>query len=125
LDEIDAALDEDNVGRFVQLLREFGRTSQFIVITHNKKTVLSASALIGITMQEKGITKLIEMKLQHREEAEKQALKPIDDDFEDEDVEIEEGHELPPGINDPSAISEEELHPIRSGLSPASAKEPD
>jgi chromosome segregation protein len=119
LDEIDAALDEDNVGRFVELLREFGRMSQFIVITHNKKTVIGSSALIGITMQEKGVTRLIEIKLENREEAERDALKPVTSDFIEEDVEAEEGRELPPGINDPSKVSEEDLHPVRSGLTGA------
>jgi chromosome segregation protein len=115
LDEIDAALDEDNVGRFVELLREFGRTSQFIVITHNKKTVIGASALIGITMQEKGVTCLIEIKLENKEEAERAAMKPVNSAFVEEDVEAEEGRELPPGIDDPSKVSEEDLHPVRSG----------
>jgi ABC-type lipoprotein export system ATPase subunit len=63
LDEIDAALDEVNVGRFVQLLREFGRKSQFVVITHNKKTISCASTLLGVTMEESGITKMISAKL--------------------------------------------------------------
>ncbi len=52
LDEIDAALDEANVIRFVNLLREFSRTSQFIVISHNKKTVSGADTLLGVTMEE-------------------------------------------------------------------------
>jgi chromosome segregation protein len=65
LDEIDAALDEDNVGRFVQLLREFGGKSQFIIITHNKKTVIGAATLLGVTMEEKGITKTIAVRLQN------------------------------------------------------------
>ncbi|MDR3301967.1 MAG: AAA family ATPase [Spirochaetaceae bacterium] len=114
LDEIDAALDEGNVSRFVQLLCEFGRTSQFIVITHNKKTVVGAGALIGITMQEKGVTKMIEIKLENKEEAERQAFRPEADGYQEEDVEPEEGRELPPNIDDPSKVSEEELHPIRS-----------
>jgi chromosome segregation protein len=67
LDEIDAALDDENVGRFVQLLREFGRMSQFIIITHNKKTVVCANALLGITMEEDGVSKLITVRLEHRE----------------------------------------------------------
>jgi chromosome segregation protein len=115
LDEIDAALDEDNVSRFVQLLREFGNTSQFIVITHNKKTVISAETLLGVTMEESGITKIISVKLKNEEVA--IIPEPVLDTplFEEEDVEIEEGRELPIGINDPALVSEEELRPIRAG----------
>ena len=64
LDEIDAALDEQNVVRFVNLLREFGRMSQFVVITHNKKTVTGANALLGVTMEESGVTKVIAVRLE-------------------------------------------------------------
>ncbi len=63
LDEIDAALDEANVGRFVNLLLEFGKSSQFIVITHNKKTVTGANTLLGVTMEESGVSKIIALKL--------------------------------------------------------------
>lgn len=115
LDEIDAALDEDNVGRFVRLLREFGSASQFIVITHNKKTVIGASTLLGITMQEKGVTTTIAVKLRNEEEAELNAAPVAPELFVEEDVEPEEGRELPVGIDDPTAVSAEELRPIRSG----------
>lgn len=64
LDEIDAALDEHNVGRFVQMLREFSEQSQFIVITHNKKTVAGANTLLGVTMQENGISQIVTVKLE-------------------------------------------------------------
>ena len=64
LDEIDAALDEANVGRFVNLLMEFGERSQFIVITHNKKTVTGAKTLLGVTMEESGVSKLVAMRLE-------------------------------------------------------------
>jgi chromosome segregation protein len=64
LDEIDAALDEANVGRFVSMLMEFGQKSQFIVITHNKRTVAGAASLIGVTMEESGVSKIISMTLQ-------------------------------------------------------------
>ncbi len=64
LDEIDAALDEANVGRFVNLLMEFGERSQFIVITHNKKTVTGAGTLLGVTMEESGVSKLVTMRLE-------------------------------------------------------------
>ncbi len=64
LDEIDAALDESNVGRFVAMLQEFGATSQFILITHNKKTVASAKTLLGVTMEEPGISKVVSVRLE-------------------------------------------------------------
>ena len=63
LDEIDAALDENNVGRFVTMLMEFANSSQFIVITHNKKTVAGAQTLLGITMEESGISKIIAIRV--------------------------------------------------------------
>ncbi len=59
LDEIDAALDDANIGYFLDLLLEFSENSQFIIITHNKKTVLGSSTLLGVTMQEPGVTKVI------------------------------------------------------------------
>ena len=69
LDEIDAALDEENVGRFANLLREFSNTSQFIIITHNKRTVSAAQTLLGITMEESGVSKAISVRIGTREEA--------------------------------------------------------
>jgi chromosome segregation protein len=123
LDEIDAALDEANVGRFVQVLREFGSTSQFIIITHNKKTVTGAGSLLGVTMEESGVTKLISVKLEHEEVAREGAEPPQqglweDGGFVEEDVEIEEGRELPLGIDDPAKVSAAELRPIRAGTLP-------
>ncbi|WP_053228132.1 chromosome segregation SMC family protein [Spirochaeta cellobiosiphila] len=67
LDEIDAALDESNVGRFVNMLMEFGQTSQFIVITHNKKTVAGAKTLLGVTMEESGVSKTIAIRIEGAE----------------------------------------------------------
>jgi chromosome segregation protein len=63
LDEIDAALDESNVGRFVGTLAEFGAKSQFVVITHNKRTVTGASTMIGVTMESPGVSKIIAIRL--------------------------------------------------------------
>ena len=59
LDEIDAALDESNVSRFTHLLKEFVKIAQFIIITHNKKTMESANVLYGVTMPERGISRLV------------------------------------------------------------------
>jgi chromosome segregation protein len=67
LDEIDAALDENNVGRFVNMLLEFSSFSQFIVITHNKKTVAAAQTLLGVTMEEPGVSKLVTMKIDRKD----------------------------------------------------------
>jgi chromosome segregation protein len=63
LDEIDAALDEHNVARFVEMLQEFAMHAQFIVITHNKKTVAGASTLIGVTMQESGVSQIVTVRV--------------------------------------------------------------
>jgi chromosome segregation protein len=115
LDEIDAALDEDNVLRFVNMLGEFGRSSQFIVITHNKKTVLGASTLLGVTQRENGVTTMVAIRLENKAEAERERQSALSDinPIEEESVPPEEGRELPLGIDDPSLVSEQDLRPIR------------
>ena len=67
LDEIDAALDESNIGRFSYILKDFVKDSQFIVITHNKKTIVNANVMYGITMQETGVSKIVSVKLAEEE----------------------------------------------------------
>ncbi|HJQ26126.1 MAG TPA: AAA family ATPase [Blastocatellia bacterium] len=64
LDEVDAPLDEVNVGRFSTKVAEMSATTQFLVITHNKRTMESARALYGVTMQEPGVSKLVSVKFE-------------------------------------------------------------
>ena len=63
LDEIDAALDARNIGAFMRVLEKFGDTSQFIIITHNKGTVMGSDSLLGVTQQEPGVSKMIGYKI--------------------------------------------------------------
>jgi len=65
LDELDAPLDESNIGRFTDLLKKFVHESQFIIITHNKRTVSAAQAIYGVTMEERGVSKTVSMKFNH------------------------------------------------------------
>ena len=66
MDEADAALDEANVERYVNLIKEFSKTTQFIVVTHNKRTMESARMLYGITMEESGVSKVMSVNLAER-----------------------------------------------------------
>lgn len=63
LDEIDAALDDRNIGFFLNVLEDFSHDSQFVIITHNKRTVLGADTLLGVTMQERGVSKAISYRM--------------------------------------------------------------
>jgi chromosome segregation protein len=63
LDEVDAAMDEGNINRFIHMLDRFVEQSQFIIITHNKRTIAKADVLYGVTMEERGVSKLVGMKL--------------------------------------------------------------
>ena len=63
LDEIEAALDDVNVNRYAEFLKKFALTTQFLVITHRKGTMEAADTVYGVTMEEKGISKLLSMKL--------------------------------------------------------------
>ena len=63
LDEIEAALDDANVDRFASYLKRFAQETQFIVITHRKPTMNQADSLFGVTMQEKGVSKIVSVKL--------------------------------------------------------------
>jgi chromosome segregation protein len=115
LDEIDAALDEQNVGRVVRLLREFSGASQFIVITHNKKTVTGAGTLLGVTMEESGVTKVISVRIENEDSAGSAESFSGTEPYEEEDVEAEEGRELPIGVDDPALVSAADQRLIRAG----------
>jgi chromosome segregation protein len=59
LDEVDAPLDDANVGKFTNMIRQFSKESQFIVVTHNKTTMASVDVIYGVTMQEQGVSRLV------------------------------------------------------------------
>ncbi len=63
MDEVDAPLDDANVGRFIRLLEEFRKSTQFIVITHNPRTMQAAEAVYGVTMQEPGVSSIVGVRL--------------------------------------------------------------
>ena len=64
LDEVDGPLDDANIGRFIQLLRRFSRQTQFIVITHNKRTMAASDRLYGVTQEIKGISQIAAVQLE-------------------------------------------------------------
>ena len=59
LDEVDAPLDDDNVGKFTNMIKQFSNNSQFIIVTHNKTTMSTVDVIYGVTMQEPGVSKLV------------------------------------------------------------------
>ena len=70
LDEVEAALDEANVARFAEFLREFAQQTQFIVITHRRGTMEAADVLYGVTMQESGVSKLVSVRVEEEADEE-------------------------------------------------------
>jgi chromosome segregation protein len=70
LDEVDAPLDETNVGRFAKLISEMSATTQFVVITHSKRTMAQADVIYGVTMQEPGVSKIVSVNLSRRDSTE-------------------------------------------------------
>jgi chromosome segregation protein len=77
LDELDAPLDESNVGRFIKVLQRFLVLSQFVIITHNKRTIAMADVLYGVTMQEHGVSKIVGVKF-HKADEQKAEQKPVE-----------------------------------------------
>jgi chromosome segregation protein len=76
LDEMDAPLDESNINRFIKVLDRFVSQSQFIIITHNKRTIAKADILYGVTMEERGVSKLVGMKLSAEKGADGKLRRP-------------------------------------------------
>ena len=76
LDELDAALDEANIGRFIAVVKQFLEKSQFIVITHNRQTIGAAEALYGVTMEQNGVSKIVSVKFSHHEGKKAQEAEP-------------------------------------------------
>jgi chromosome segregation protein len=74
LDEMDAPLDESNINRFIRVLDRFIGQSQFIIITHNKRTIAKGDILYGVTMEERGVSKLVGMRLS----AAQPEMKPVE-----------------------------------------------
>ena len=68
LDEIEAALDEANGARFIRYLRDMGRETQFIFITHRRETMEAADLLYGVTMERQGVSKILKLDLKQAEE---------------------------------------------------------
>jgi chromosome segregation protein len=71
LDEMDAPLDESNINRFLKMVQRFTEHSQFVIITHNKRTISMADAIYGVTMPERGVSKLMSVKLNQNESPER------------------------------------------------------
>src|SRR3954470_17971441 len=68
LDELDAPLDESNINRFINILKRFLTQSQFVIITHNKRTIGMADVLYGVTMQEHGVSRIVSVKFHKNDE---------------------------------------------------------
>jgi chromosome segregation protein len=79
LDELDAPLDESNINRFVRVLQRFLEHSQFIVITHNKRTIAMADVLYGVTMQEHGVSRIVSVRFNDNTKVAKAVQEPVGD----------------------------------------------
>ncbi|MBE3068819.1 MAG: AAA family ATPase, partial [Planctomycetes bacterium] len=117
LDEVDAALDESNVDRFTQVVREFLDQSQFVIISHNKRTMAMADVLYGVTMQEPGVSRKVSVKFSDLHEAgfldEAEASEPAAAEAPppeaappDVPIEVEAALASPPRADEPAEVQE-------------------
>jgi len=88
---LDAPLDDSNIGRFVDVLQDFLRQSQFLIITHNQHTISAADILYGVTMPEKGVSKIVSMRFKDHtnDEHPAAARRAAESEPENESVEAE------------------------------------
>ena len=99
LDEVDAPLDDANIGRFLKLVKRFTENTQFIIITHNKLTMEASETLYGITMARPGISQIVSVDLKQMGDGldipSVDINKPIDNNDSDEpEVEVESEDEV-------------------------------
>jgi chromosome segregation protein len=87
LDEVDAPLDDANVSRFLKMIRHFSEETQFVIITHNKRTMAEADYLYGITMEEPGVSSLVSVALDSAEKGRRDSAEPARGTEEEETAE--------------------------------------
>ena len=74
MDEVEAPLDDANIGRYINVIREFSKNTQFLVVTHNKRTMEMADVLYGVTMEQQGVSKIISVRMNRESDKEIDAI---------------------------------------------------